>query len=205
MSIQKRNDSGLFLLADFMNTAVWGATKKQWQKLAGKFNLGYQLNLMSLGEAIELRCELHDALSFLRLDARRLRKIDNPYDSLVVCLNGLKMPTNYQCTEIKKGGALRPGQAILRSRDKRRWVAQFWPNAPGPKELLYTLLAGALIDGTMNRLKVCRHCGRYFAARDIKREFCPGEKCRIKFFNRLMIESRRERNRALRASKGYIG
>ena len=68
---------------------------------------------------------------------------------------------------------------------RRRWTVSFWPGSTTPKERLYGFLAGALIRGTMNRLKVCRHCGKYIVVRDIKREFCPDTNCKNDFFNAL--------------------
>lgn len=200
MSVQGQADGwGVELLAEFMNAAAFDATEAEWGKFTSKeesvLNSGYRLDRMSLQDAIDTRFEIHEALGFLRIDKRVLKKNVNPYIELTQLLSEVQMPTNYQCMALKKGRTIRQGQTILHSHDKRRWVAIFWPIAHGPRERIFTLLAGTLINGTFNKLKVCRHCGNYFAANDLKRDFCPGKNCKIDYFNRLKIEARRGQNK----------
>ncbi len=191
MSVKKRDDNewALALIASFLNTILPGAMDRKWQAFTKKCDtIGkgtYHLARMGLHDAINLRCEMHEALSFLRAQPRQLKKEQNPYAELIYLLNDLKVPTAYQASEVRKGRTTWPGQARFRSRDGRRWAVLSWPVSNTPKEILYGFLAGALIRGTLNRLKVCRHCGKYIVVRDIKREFCPGTNCKIDYFNAL--------------------
>jgi hypothetical protein len=98
------------------------------------------------------------------------------------------MPTGYRCLEIKGDRKPWPGQNVLHSGDGRRWVTTPWPIARNTKELLYTVLAGALIYGTLDRLKVCRECKKYMVVKDLKRQFCEGSKCKDEYFNRQKLE-----------------
>jgi hypothetical protein len=96
-------------------------------------------------------------------------------------LNRLELKTQYECQPAN--GKVRPGQAILRSHEKN-WASRSWLVATNIKELLYTILATALVNGTLNRLQVCKECGKYITVKDRKRRFCPGTSCKDDFFNR---------------------
>jgi hypothetical protein len=196
----RRIDEYLKGLADFLNTARANATEKEWRlflkgikknrlmrsyffsgvvdfsrpKITEDFKQAEPL--ITLQEAKDIRTEMHDnALQYLRT------KQDRPYDALVGCLNKLELKIQYQCVAVT--GRVRPGQAILRGNDKN-WASRSWTLATNIKELLYTILATALVNGTLNRLQVCKECGRYIAVKQRNRRFCPGTSCKDDFFNR---------------------
>lgn len=194
----RRIDEYLEGLADFLNTAHANATEKEWRLFLKRIEKNGSMEryfftgvvdlsrpkaktkevvpLITLQEAKDIRTEIHhNALQYLRT------KQDRPYDALVGCLNGLELKTQYQCVAVT--GKVRPGQAILRSHDKN-WASRSWLVATNIKELLYTILATALVNGTLNRLQVCRECGKYITLKDRKRRFCPSTSCKDDFFNR---------------------
>jgi len=122
----------------------------------------------------------------------------SPYQGLVDTLTDLELPATYQCLPLVRRP--RPGQATLLSPDGRRWIAQSRPLARTAKERLYSILAGALIQGTLNHLKVCPQCKKYFVTKTLKRNFCS-TKCKDGWHNRerlnLMQRNREQKlNRA---------
>ena len=190
-------------LADFLNTAQGNVTEKEWRSFLkriekndsmGSYFHSYRVDSMkskkvrhvdrvTLQEAKDIRSEMHyDALAYLHSD--KAIYADWPYAGLVGCLNELKLETQYQCQPEKRYGKRLPHQPVLRDNDKRRWIARVWPKATTTKELLYTILAGALVGGTLNRLQVCRGCGQYIAVKQGNRRFCPGTSCKDDYFNR---------------------
>jgi hypothetical protein len=128
-------------------------------------------------EAKDIREEIHRDLAYLRTE----EYLPMPYAALAQSLTGLQLKMHY---EVKAARKPKPGQAILRSDDKRKWVATARPIAESTREQLYGILATALLDGTLNRLQVCKECGKYIAVKDRKRRFCPGTSCKDDFFNR---------------------
>lgn len=221
----RRIDKFLEGLADFLNTAHENVTEKEWQLFLkriekndsmGSYFHSYVFDSMkskkarhvarvTLQQAKDIRTEVHyDALAYLRSDKKIYT--DWPYAGLVGCLNELKLETQYQCQPEKRYGRRLSHQAVLRSNDKRRWIARVWPKATTTKELLYTILAAALVDGTLNRLQVCRECGKYIAVKDRKRRFCPGTSCKDDYFNRQKAqdptfkEAARQKRKPLKAS-----
>jgi len=195
----RRIDEYLEGLADFLNTAHSDVAEKEWRLFLkriertaiGSYFHAYVIDSMkskrarhldriTLQEAKDIRTEMHhDALVYLHSN----KELRSPYAGLVACLNELELKTQYQCTSEKFYGKPLHGQAILRSHGNR-WVARVWPLAKTTKELLYTILAEALVNSTLNRLKVCKQCGKYLAVKDRKRDFCPGTSCKDDFFNR---------------------
>ena len=192
----RRIDEYLEGLADFLNTACANATEKEWRLFLKRIEKNgstgtyffsivedpsrpkaktKEVPAITLQEAKDIRTEMHhNALQYLRT------KQDRPYDALVDCLNALELKIQYQC--MPAIGKVRPGQAILRSHDKN-WASRSWLVATNIKELLYTILATALVNGTLNRLQVCKECGKYITVKDRKRRFC-GTSCKDDFFNR---------------------
>jgi hypothetical protein len=128
-------------------------------------------------EAKNIREEIHRDLAYLRTE----EYLPMPYGALAQSLTGLQLKMHYQVNAARKP---KPGQAILRSDDKRKWVATAQPIAENTRELLYGILAAALLNGTLNRLKLCKQCQKYLAVKERKREFCPGTSCKDDFFNR---------------------
>jgi len=193
----RRIDEYLEGLADFLNTAHANATEKEWRLFLKRIEKNGSMGTyffstfrdfsrpkaktkevpdITLQEAKDIRTEMHhNALQYLRT------KEDRPYDALVGCLNKLELKTNYECVAVT--GKVRPGQAILRSHDKN-WASRTLTLATNIKELLYTILATALVNGTLNRLQVCKECGKYIAVKQRNRRFCPGTSCKDDFFNR---------------------
>ncbi len=125
MSVKRQADANdewaLDLIAGFLNTASEGATDRKWQALPRKANTKkrgtFQLDRMKLDDAISLRCQMHEALSFLRLEKWQFteKKIPIPYAELISQLNDLKTPTEYYAREIKKSNKTWPGQRVLRT------------------------------------------------------------------------------------------
>src|SRR6266498_2811275 len=109
MSVKKKGDDewALTLIAGFLNTVLLGATDRKWRAFTKKVDtMGkgiYRLARMELHDAINLRCEMHEALRFLRANHRQLKKEQNPYAELMYELTDLKVPTAYQATEVRKG------------------------------------------------------------------------------------------------------
>ncbi len=172
-------------LADFLNSTAPGATEKQWDSFCRRIKKhptvgsyffrscdrdesGRFINpeRISLGEARNIRAEIHDDLAYLRTT----EELNMPYGPLAASLTALRLPMLYQCNSLK--GKPRPGQAILRSHGKR-WVTKAQPIAENTREQLYGILATALIEGSLNRLQVCLWCGKYLAVKDRKRRFAP--------------------------------
>lgn len=212
-------------LADFLNTAHGGVTDKEWRSFLkriekndsmGSYFHSYVVDSMKskksrhvdrvpLQKAKDIRAEMHyDALAYLHSNQKLYA--DWPYAGLVGCLNELELKTKYQCQPEKRYGKPLPHQAILHSNDKRRWIARVWPEATTTKELLYTILAAALVDGTLNRLQVCRECKKYIAVKQGNRRFCPGTSCKDDYFNRekaqdpTFKQAARQKRKPLKAS-----
>jgi len=209
-------------LALFLNTVHPMATEKEWRSfrkrieknVIGSYFYSHTTSLtlrgprpdprktgkverVTLDEAKDIRAEMHhDALAYLRSK----EELDWPYAALVCALNDLKLVNQYQC--FPETGKPRPGQAILHSHGKR-WAGQFWPIATTTKELLYTILGAALVDGTLNRLRVCLQCGKYVVVKHGRRKFCPNSnKCKDDYNNkRRLAEGYFRQNRRLRLAK----
>jgi hypothetical protein len=200
VSKPRQIDEYLEGLADFLNVAHGKVTKKEWQSFLKRIEKNDSMgsyfhshpiegkrvrhrDRVTLQEAKDIRAEMHyKALAYLYSDKAIYR--DWPYAGLVGCLNDLQLETQYQCQPEKRYGKPLPHQPVLRDNDKRRWIARVWPKATSTKELLYTILAGALVGGTLNRLQVCRACGKYIAVKQRNRRFCPGTNCKDDYFNR---------------------
>jgi hypothetical protein len=195
----RRIDKYLEGLAYFLNTAHANATEKEWRLFLKRIEKNGSIGTyffdedrsrpkakpkevpsITLQEAKDIRGEMHhDTLAYLRSDKSTYQH--SPYARLVDRLNRLELKTQYECQPAN--GKVRPGQAILRSHEKN-WASRSWLVATNVKELLYTILARALVNGTLNRLQVCKECGKYITVKDRKRRFCPGTSCKDDFFNR---------------------
>lgn len=193
---------GLHLLADFLNAVGLRTTKSEWKAFLEKMEANRhggvffiwvtntktkrtkQVPDVTLEEAKEIRWWINNDLGFLRTD----KELEMPFDALVFRLNQLKLETGWQCFPFMGSSTPRPGQAILRIRwgdgSQGRWTAQSWPVTKTLKDSLYAILGGALVSGTLTRLKVCRECGKCLVVADRKRCFCPDTKCKDKFYNR---------------------
>ena len=192
---------GLQLLADFLNAIGPNTTETQWQtylKMMERhprggifFDWTTDMKIrdtklvpdVNLKEAKEVQLLINNDLSFLKEN----KGIKNPFDQLIFNLNSLNLKTGWQCVPLD-GSKPPPGQAILTINwadgSKGRWTAQSWPITTTLRDSLYAILGGALVSGTLNRLKVCRECGRYIVVTDLKRCFCSDKNCKDVFYNR---------------------
>jgi hypothetical protein len=156
---------------------------------------------ISLEEAKLLRQEMRDALGYLRADPLKSYKWadgETPYTALVENLNSLRLEQKWYCEPA--AGKLRPGQAILYSHGKR-WVAQSWPYTITTPDFLYSVLGAALLDGSINRLKMCPNCEKFLIAKDRKRRWCSNQ-CKDNFHNeRRLRDGTFEAYRAARATR----
>ncbi len=193
---------GLHLLKDFLNAVGPRTTKTEWKAFLKRIeaNRGGSLFFVfvtntktghtkrvpdiTLEEAKEIRWWINNDLRFLRTD----KELEMPFDPLIFRLSELKLETGWQCFPFTGSSKPRPGQAILTNRwrngSKGRWTAQSWPVTRTVRDSLYAILGGALVSGTLTRLKVCRECGKYLVVAHGKRDFCPNTKCKDTFYNR---------------------
>ena len=211
-----RTEDYLRGLAEFMNVAKPDVTEKQWRAFVQRMakstsplntyftslRLGTgkieKVERISLKEACDARAEIHSALDFLR----NKRQDDRPFAALIDALNDLELVTQYQCLPVT--GKARPGAPILHAYGKR-WQATLFPVTRTTKHLLYTILASALTNGALMRLKLCSHCKKYIAVEDTERRFCSIQ-CKDDFNNRRRLaegyfRKNREMNRKKRKNR----
>jgi hypothetical protein len=71
-----------------------------------------------------------------------------------------------------------------------KWAIDTLPKFAGARDKLLWIAAAALKQGELSRLRICRYCRRYFAAkfRSAKRQFCL-DQCRIDYWNERHLET----------------
>jgi len=169
--------------AIFLNGVSPEMTPVQWENLCrGKkrslfadiFTRTFDKRV-TLDEARALRAEIARDLSYRDKDP------DAPMASLLGSLDRLELKTKYQCMSLEMYGKTEPWQVILKA-GKNRFVILTRPDAKTPRELLYVTLGAALMNGTLDRLKRCKLCGKWIAGKNAGRKFCS-TRCKDNFNN----------------------
>jgi len=195
---------GLRDVATFLNDVGMKTTQAQWNASLKKIRsywVGSSLSAdwtthasrrmpevqrMRLEEAQELRRLIDGDLEFLRSDV----PLDRPFYALVERLNNLELKMAWHCEPLgPKAKPHDPSQAILKMHldngVMERWMVQAWPVTRTLKDTIYAILGKALESGALNRLRVCRECGKYLVVADLKRRFCEAStKCHDDYHNR---------------------
>jgi predicted nucleic acid-binding Zn ribbon protein len=172
-------------LAFFLNTVTPDMTESQWIKFceaakkralfATPFASPHFTDKVSLTEAKGLRAEIARDLIYRDKDP------DAPMASLLGSLDRLELKTKYQCMSLEMYGPRSPWQKIIKV-GKKSFVPLIRPEALTVKELLYVTLGAALMDGTLDRLKRCKRCGKWIAGKTTGRKFCSS-RCKDNFNN----------------------
>lgn len=180
-----------------MTPAKWEEFHKAARKrklFGGVFRQPPFVDQIALAEAQSLRAEIARDLAY------RDKNLNAPFGRLLGSLNRLELKTLYCCPSLAQYGKPLPGQVIIKV-GKNRFVPRVFPEARTPKELLYVTLGAALTDGTLARLKMCLHCGKWIVGKNSGKKFCPSG-CKDAFHYDARIKSgyfknyQKERRRA---------
>jgi len=194
----------LQLIATFLNAVGADMTRSQWHDYLKAFRKengargpliafkgnGRIVAACTLRHAKEVRQHISSDLRYLQFDREHIRTTEHPFGPLMLRLTEQFTAGSWQCTALGTANA-EPGQAILRLRrqgkTEERWAATFTPFRVTRtlKDSFYAILGRALLSGTLTRLKLCLHCGRYFVAiKDRKRQVCPEGTCKDDYQNK---------------------
>lgn len=200
--------AGLGLIVNLLNEIGPQTSKTKWsaflkRQLSGRspwisglfhgFRTGTKRNtssivpVVSLDEAQRVRQLITSDLRYLHFDREGITTTEAPLGPLLIRLNEQFQRATWraQLLGTKKAS---PGQAILtlrrRANRKERWVVQCtpFPDTKGLAESLYAILGKALLSGTLSRLRMCRHCGRYLVVKSAKQEVC--KECKPAYQNK---------------------
>jgi hypothetical protein len=217
---------GLQFIAEFLNAVGPNTTREEWraylkryidaQRAKGsplvlgplvKFESTDKLRLkaaVTLRDAKQTRQFIKSDLRYLYFDRERIQTKEAPFGPLTLRLNTQFKAGTWHCVKLKAAKP-EPGQAVLTRKRQdgatERWAASFQPFrvTRNLAEYCYAILGRALTSGKLGRLKICRHCGKYFVAvKDLGRDFCPNTTCKDAFFNREnRVQKWRKNKRAL--------
>lgn len=205
---------GLQFIAEFLNAVGPNTTREEWraylkryihaQRSKGmRYTFGPLAHLLeqrgstdkakadvTLRKAKETRQFIKSDLRYLYFDREGIRTTEAPFGPLTLRLTEQFKAGTWHCVKLDAAKP-EPGQAVLtlKRRDgaTERWAASFQPfrETRNLVEYCYAILSRALLSGKLGRLKMCRHCGKYFVAvKDLGRDFCPNTTCKDAFFNR---------------------
>lgn len=88
---------------------------------------------------------------------------------------------------------VRSAQSFL-SLHGTKWAVDSLPKAKDAREYLLWTISVALREGELTRLRACRYCGRYFAAKYRSAKRRAHDQCRIDYWNKHHIETGYNKN-----------
>jgi len=203
---------GLQNVAEFLNAIGPTTTQAHWLRTLKKIRAYYATSgpVISHDDAYALRQSMEHDLAFVRADSLP----DRPFDNLIERLNSLHLANAWYCEPLATMDKRHASQAIFKLRwddgTEGRWTVQSWPVTTTLAAYYYAMLGKALETGALTRLKVCRECGKYLVAADLKTRFClDSRKCHDDYHNRLkqqngtMAQTRthQRKNALLRATR----